>query len=732
MKLSLAATVLISAVWAFPAAIPPPVALLTVSSVEIAASSALPEPKADTDAKSDQNNENTKAAAEETAQAQASGPGDSKKLPDELTLATFDEFTASHVTFLEFYLPYCSHCKQLAPKWKKTFETLQKEQPDLPIHMRQVNCVESGDLCEREGISYYPNLRLYVPSKDAAKGKFVELYPRAMDRTPESFMRYMVRSVAEYNSGAIDLPSASVEGTAALGLNMSAGEIDEPYFVALFAASSAEWAKDSFLDSCIDCLEHKQTWSKVSNLVLGDARTVHFNCFSQAGICTKLGYPELTRPDATHSPRYAMFLPRAAGLVRLDYRGEPTSAEMLRFATKVSTSGRFEHVSRSDLASAGFLSKSIDNSKNGDRVVVVFAYEAEAVLAEDKAVLPYILESVARSPFDVTLYVSSEDFSDALKAQAKGLLEYVAQDESFKVPEFDAKLHYATMSSALPTLYIFKENLLVPAVYQNYALEDMRDEKKIAKFIEKYSHPLCGPLTPELVRAYFNRKGRKNALRDDRVVVTFVNLADQKEMSALLQKVSLLAHEYSLLRKQYYYLQILSRRSEKKVHVDKMKQEKAKTADIVGAMRERVPHLFEDDDVVFAYVDLAEYPQFAMEAGWDVDGRNYVPGDAVVVSKTNKYYWDQNLQGAPLKMVPSSVRPVLEYLIDPKLVLEKPTGFSAKLSNSPYPSFLRYFDFVHQHGFFGYLVFFLIVFAVYKVVTRRRLHRGIISMVKSD
>ena len=30
------------------------------------------------------------------------------------------------------------------------------EYPDLNIEMKQVNCIESGDLCEREHIDFYP------------------------------------------------------------------------------------------------------------------------------------------------------------------------------------------------------------------------------------------------------------------------------------------------------------------------------------------------------------------------------------------------------------------------------------------------------------------------------------------------------------------------------------------------------------------------------------------------
>ena len=40
--------------------------------------------------------------------------------------------------------------------------------------MRQVNCVESGDLCDKENVDSFPSLRLYVPDTDKVTGEPIE------------------------------------------------------------------------------------------------------------------------------------------------------------------------------------------------------------------------------------------------------------------------------------------------------------------------------------------------------------------------------------------------------------------------------------------------------------------------------------------------------------------------------------------------------------------------------
>lgn len=670
-----------------------------------------------------------------------------KKLPAELTLTEFDKITSQQLTFVEFYSPYCSHCKQFAPTWKKAYFLTEEDQKLLNIAMRQVNCVESGDLCQREQIHAYPNLRLYAPEGDK-QGKFVDSFPRLLTRTPENIKKYLINLVAEFNAGAIDIPSSSELVDIDLGMRIVAGEIDEPYFVALFSSSKDQYTKTKFPPSCLDCVEHKQTLEKLSNFVVSVAKTGALNCHSHPILCEKLGFTELSQPDLELAPRYVMFVPKESGLIRHDYTGEVSVKEMKHFVTKLAANSKYEEITARDLEDMGvLLTELLPKPQDlfyplANKMLLVFAYDKKKVVPEDKAIMPYLLEMVTKLPFTIGLYASkSVKFEQMIEDQAHALLDFVNADASFETHLFNKHMHLATTLTAKPTLYIFKENSLIPAVFQNFAIEDMRMPEKIEAFIKKNMFPLYGELTPKLFPYYFDKTGLKNS-DDDKVVITFLDTTNAEHVKQTLFNLSRTAHQYTLEKKEYYFKDLLEARDAKRERVAKLKAKNVDTATVIQEMRTLIPHLFDHDDVLFTYVDMQEYPNFADTFGLNIDGKTYKAGDTIVVSKNQMYYWDQDLSGNGLRADVGELRLLLKFLLDPVLVPSAKTKLQSKLVGSPYHRTLRVFDFVHEHGFLGYVavlgLMFVAVHTVGRLRRRRRVssntRRGLIGtlMAKSD
>jgi len=78
-----------------------------------------------------------------------------------LTAATFDEFVAlERVTMVEFYAPWCGHCKRLAPEYAKAAAALAAL--DAPIEIGNVDCTTNKELCSRFGVRGYPTLKTFV------------------------------------------------------------------------------------------------------------------------------------------------------------------------------------------------------------------------------------------------------------------------------------------------------------------------------------------------------------------------------------------------------------------------------------------------------------------------------------------------------------------------------------------------------------------------------------------
>lgn len=652
-------------------------------------------------------------------------------IPAELTGETFDLFTGDNLAFVEFYSPYCSHCKHLAPVWAKTYRQTAEEQESLKIHMRQVNCVESADLCEREGITTYPNLRLYSPQKDkegqkTGKSRFVSSFPHYLDRTPEDFKKFMLNSVAEYNAGAVDIPSSSQEMDVDLGMRVVAGEMPEPWLVALFPTNRDDYDKNHFQRTCLNCLEEKQAWDKLSNLIMSHSKSGHLLCHAEDVMCEQLGFPELGTQSISQSPKYVMFLPKETGIQRFDYTGIIDLQEMKNWAIKLAASSKYEEGTARDFEDFGLLLPELPpmpvdlNFPLTNEMALVFVYDNKKVSKEDKAIMPYLLEMTTKVPFKIQIFASkSKKFQAALDEQALGFYKYINADALFPKMEYDKLMQQATTLTAVPTLYLLKSNSLVPAVYQNFAIEDMRKPEKIEKWLLKNMYPMYGELTPGLMGWYFDQRSKNKA--GDKVVITFIDSSDASTIADQLFKISVAAHQYTAIKKEYYYKDLLQKRDQKKERVEKLKAKNADTVAVIDEMKMAIPHLFDHDDVLFTYIDLHANPDLAEIAGFNIDGGEIKAGDVIVVSKNLQDYWDSSLSGEKLVNDPQQVRKVLLYLLDPALVGNLPVhNFSAKLVGSPFSKSFRFLDYVHRKGFLGYFILSTLAFVLFAIWRSRR------------
>ncbi|KAI0352963.1 protein disulfide isomerase [Trametes cingulata] len=74
---------------------------------------------------------------------------------------THDNFDAvvkpEPLMLVEFFAPWCGHCKALAPHYEEAATALKEKN----IKLAKVNCVDEADFCQSNGVQGYPTLRVY-------------------------------------------------------------------------------------------------------------------------------------------------------------------------------------------------------------------------------------------------------------------------------------------------------------------------------------------------------------------------------------------------------------------------------------------------------------------------------------------------------------------------------------------------------------------------------------------
>ena len=74
-----------------------------------------------------------------------------------MTDENFDEEMALHdVILVEFYAPWCKHCKKLKPEYEKAARVLIKGDPPVPL--AKVDATTNKELKERFEIKSFPTI----------------------------------------------------------------------------------------------------------------------------------------------------------------------------------------------------------------------------------------------------------------------------------------------------------------------------------------------------------------------------------------------------------------------------------------------------------------------------------------------------------------------------------------------------------------------------------------------
>jgi len=105
----------------------------------------------------------------------------------ELSTSNFDSILGNtDVALVEFFAPWCGHCKKLAPEYEKAAKTLKASNPD--VMLASVDATVEPSLASKFGVSGYPTLKIFR--------RGVESGPYEGGRDAASIVKFMRKQAA--------------------------------------------------------------------------------------------------------------------------------------------------------------------------------------------------------------------------------------------------------------------------------------------------------------------------------------------------------------------------------------------------------------------------------------------------------------------------------------------------------------------------------------------------------
>lgn len=68
-------------------------------------------------------------------------------------------FSNSSNTFILYYVDWCPHCRNFKPTWDKLTDIVAKNKT-LDVTLVKINCEEQPQLCQNDGVTGYPTIKL--------------------------------------------------------------------------------------------------------------------------------------------------------------------------------------------------------------------------------------------------------------------------------------------------------------------------------------------------------------------------------------------------------------------------------------------------------------------------------------------------------------------------------------------------------------------------------------------
>jgi len=210
--------------------------------------------------------------------------GDDASKVVELTGDNFKEKTSEGFWLVEFFAPWCGHCKKLTPTWEHLANEL-----DGKYNIAKVDCTQHRPTCTDLGVSGFPTIKLLENGEEKQKYQG--------PRTATGFTKFLQENGGLSADVVVkDLATETREAPKA------AAEPEGPSDVVVLGEDFAEKTKDGlwfikfYAPWCGHCKSLAPTWANLATQLKGKAKIGKVDCTVHKSACSQFsvkGYPTL-------------------------------------------------------------------------------------------------------------------------------------------------------------------------------------------------------------------------------------------------------------------------------------------------------------------------------------------------------------------------------------------------------------------------------------------------------
>lgn len=206
----------------------------------------------------------------------------------ELTANNFDRMVvkSDEVWVVEFYAPFCGHCRNLVPEYKKAATALKGV-----IKVGGINCEEEQGLCGQHGVRGYPTIKIFGANKRSPVDYNGQRTAKDIAEAALAEAKKKIKNVLGGGGGSSGGSSDSGSSD-----SKDVVELTDSNFDKLVLNSDDIWLVEFFAPWCGHCKNLAPHWAKAATELKGKVKlgaldaTVHTIKAQQYGI---QGYPSI-------------------------------------------------------------------------------------------------------------------------------------------------------------------------------------------------------------------------------------------------------------------------------------------------------------------------------------------------------------------------------------------------------------------------------------------------------